>query len=331
MRTKMFFLSLFAFCLQLQAQRMPLIFETDMGNDVDDALAIDMLYKYAKQKRIDLMAVMLNKEGDFPPQYIALLNRWYGMKKVPIGLSNRQQASRVAGKNYTQVVCEATDEKGSLRYKQRSKDMEGLLAAPQLYRKLLARAKDHSVTIVSVGFSTNLALLLDTPADEYSPLNGRELVAQKVLRLVTMAGHMENPRYVEYNVHNDIPACKKVYEEWPTSIYTSPFELGLQICYPKESILNDFGWTKHHPIVDSYKAYLPKLEDRPTWDLTAVLYAVDPQQFFQVTGPGVIEVTKEGYTHYKPSAAGNHYYLSVTPKQAEDIKRYFVEMITQKP
>ena len=90
-------------------------------------------------------------------------------------------------------------------------------------------------------------------------------------------------------------------------------------------------WTKHHPIVDSYKAYLPKLEDRPTWDLTAVLYAVDPQQFFQVTGPGVIEVTKEGYTHYKPSAAGNHYYLSVTPKQAEDIKRYFVEMITQKP
>ena len=138
MRTKMFFLSLFAFFLQLQAQRLPLIFETDMGNDVDDALAIDMLYKYAKQKRIDLMAVMLNKEGDFPPQYIALLNRWYGMKKVPIGLSNRQQASRVAGKNYTQVVCESSDAEGRPIYKQRAKDVKGLLAAPQLYRKFLA-------------------------------------------------------------------------------------------------------------------------------------------------------------------------------------------------
>lgn len=327
------FLLLFTcfFTLCMQAKRQSIIFETDMGNDVDDALAIDMLYKYAKDKRINLMAVMLNKEGDFPAQYIALLNRWYGMKNVPIGLSGRQKASRVAGKNYTQVVCEARDAKGDLIYKQNKKDLEGLLPAPQLYRKLLAKAKDGSVTIISVGFSTNLAMLLETKPDVYSPLSGKELVAKKVARLVTMAGHMENPTYVEYNVNNDIPSCRKVYEEWPTPIYTSPFELGLQICYPKESILNDFGWTKHHPIVDSYKAYLPKLEDRPTWDLTSVLYAIDPQDFFQVIGPGVIKVTKEGYTHYKPLADGRHYYLRVTPEQAVQIRNYFVKMITQKP
>ena len=332
MKTKHFlFFFTWIFSLCVQAQRMPLIFETDMGNDVDDALAIDMLYKYAKEKRIDLMAVMLNKEGDFPARYIALLNRWYGMKNVPIGLSPRNSASRVAGKNYTQVVCEETDEKGKPLYKQKAKDLAGLLPAVQLYRKLLSRAKDRSVTIVSVGFSTNLALLLDTEGDEYSPLSGRELIGKKVLRLVAMAGHMENPNYVEYNINNDIPSCRKVYEEWPTPIYTSPFELGLQICYPKESILNDFGWTEHHPIVDSYKAYLPKLEDRPTWDLTAVLYAVDPQQFFKVTGPGVIHVSEKGCTTYSPSEKGNHYYLSVSPEQAADIKRYFVEMITRKP
>jgi len=29
----------------MRAERMNIIFETDMGNDVDDALAIDMLYK----------------------------------------------------------------------------------------------------------------------------------------------------------------------------------------------------------------------------------------------------------------------------------------------
>ncbi|MBR4404812.1 MAG: hypothetical protein IKT30_00335, partial [Bacteroidaceae bacterium] len=58
------------------AQRLNVIFETDMGNDVDDALAIDMLYKYHRSKKIDLMAIMLNKEGQYPPRFIDLLNRW---------------------------------------------------------------------------------------------------------------------------------------------------------------------------------------------------------------------------------------------------------------
>lgn len=329
---KRFVLLLTMLCLGLgmQAQRMNIIFETDMGNDVDDALAIDMLYKYNKQKRINLMAVMLNKEGEFPPKYIDLLNTWYGQKRIPIGVSPRANQSIVAGTNYTQVVCEELDEKGKPLYKRSIKDYSKLLSAVKLYRKLLAKAEDASVTIVSVGFSTNLALLLDTKADEYSPLTGKELVAQKVKRLVTMAGHIENPKYAEYNVVNDIAACQRVFNEWPTPIYMSPFELGLQVRYPAQSIENDFTWTKHHPIVDSYKVYLKKIEDRPTWDLTAVLYAIDPQQFFNISSAGKIVVTDEGYTHYKQDAAGKHFYLFITPEQAKAILDYFVTMVTAK-
>ena len=75
--------------LGVQARRLNIIYETDMGNDVDDALAIDMLYKYVRQGQIRLMAVMLNKEGEFPPQYIDLLNTWYGQRRIPIGVSNQ--------------------------------------------------------------------------------------------------------------------------------------------------------------------------------------------------------------------------------------------------
>ena len=181
-----------------------------------------------------------------------------------------------------------------------------------------------------MGFSTNLALLLDTEADEYSLLTGKELIAKKVKRLVTMAGHIQNPKFAEYNVVNDVKACQRVFAEWPTPIYMSPFELGLQICYPAHSIENDFTWAPHHPIVDSYKAYLPKIEDRPTWDLTAVLYAIDPQQFFNISPAGRVVVTNEGYTHYTQDASGNHYYLSVTPEQAKSILAYFVKMVTAK-
>jgi hypothetical protein len=49
-----------------------------------------------------------------------------------------------------------------------------------LYREVLAGQPDHSVTIISVGFSTNLARLLDSGSDSYSPLDGRALVAKKV-------------------------------------------------------------------------------------------------------------------------------------------------------
>lgn len=330
MKKLVLLLTMLCFGFGMRAQRMNVIFETDMGNDVDDALAIDMLYKYNKQKRINLMAVMLNKEGEFPPKYIDLLNTWYGQKRIPIGVSPRADKSLVAGTNYTQVVCEKLDEKGKPLYKRSIKDYSKLLSAVKLYRKLLAKAEDASVTIVSVGFSTNLALLLDTKADEYSPLTGKELVAQKVKRLVTMAGHIENPKYAEYNVVNDVAACQRVFSEWPTPIYMSPFELGLQVRYPAQSIENDFTWTKHHPIVDSYKVYLKKIEDRPTWDLTAVLYAIDPQQFFNISPAGKIVVTDEGYTHYKQDAAGKHFYLFITPEQAKAILEYFVTMVTAK-
>ena len=314
----------------MRAERQNVIFETDMGNDVDDALAIDMLYKYNKQKRINLMAVMLNKEGEFPPKYIDLLNTWYGQKRIPIGVSPRADQSLVAGPNYTQVVCEELDAKGKPLYKRSIKDYTKLLPAVKLYRKLLAKAEDASVTIVSVGFSTNLALLLDTKPDEFSPLTGKELIGRKVKRLVAMAGHIENPKYAEYNVVNDVKACQRVFQDWPTPICISPFELGLQIRYPARSIEEDFTWAKHHPIVDSYKAYLKKIEDRPTWDLTAVLYAVDPQQFFNISPAGHIEVTDEGYTHYTQDASGRHFYLSVTPEQARAILDYFVRMVTSK-
>jgi inosine-uridine nucleoside N-ribohydrolase len=331
MKRYLFTVTLLSLVLLLQAARQNVIFETDMGNDVDDALAIDMLYKYHREGRIRLMAVMLNKEGEYPPQFIDLLNTWYGQRRIPIGVNNRHDQSMVAGANYTQVVCQEKDETGRPLYKRSVRDYGKLLPAPSLYRKLLAKAKDHSVTIVSVGFSTNLALLLDTQPDEYSPLSGRELVARKVDRLVTMAGHMQDANFHEYNVVNDIPACQRVYSEWPTPIYTSPFELGLQIKYPARSIENDFGWTAHHPIVDAYRAYLPKIEDRPTWDLTAVLYAIDPQDFFQVSKPGRITITDQGSSLYQPQDAGQHYYLSVTPSQAARILDYFVQKITKKP
>ena len=61
----------------------------------------------------------------------------------------------------------------------------GCLQVPEawrLYRQLLAAQPDASVTISSIGFTTNMELLLKSPPDQYSPLSGIDLVAAKVSR-----------------------------------------------------------------------------------------------------------------------------------------------------
>ncbi len=102
-----------------------------------------------------------------------------------------------------------------------------------------------------------------------------------------MAGNFEGDRMIEYNVLRDVPAAKKVFEEFPCKIVTSPFELGNYILYPASSIEHDFNWTTAHPVVIAYKSYMPMPYDRQTWDLTAVLYAINGEQpYFTISKPG---------------------------------------------
>ena len=146
-----------------------------------------------------------------------------------------------------------------------------------------------------------------------------------------MAGCISNPKTHEYNVKKDIPAAKIIFEEWPSPVVTSPFEVGVQVRYPATSIENDFAWAPQHPVVEAYKAYLPMPYDRPTWDPTAVLYAVEGGDWFTVSAPGRIEVTEKGSTLFTEDENGTRRYLSVTPEQADAILKHFISLISSKP
>ena len=198
-----------------------IILETDIGNDVDDALALDMLYKYLDAGDIDLLGITINKEGTYPAEYTDIMNTWYDYPQIPIGIIHNGADCENDATNYAKAVCLIQKDNGEPAFKRSLKgDYNQLPEAPALYRKLLAQQPDSSVTIISVGFSTNLARLLDTPADDVSPLTGKELVAQKVKLLCTMAGCFNNPNLFEYNVVKDIPAAKKIFSEWPTTLVT---------------------------------------------------------------------------------------------------------------
>jgi inosine-uridine nucleoside N-ribohydrolase len=153
-----------------------------------------------------------------------------------------------------------------------------------------------------VGFSTNLARLLESH-------DGASLVAHKVRLLVTMAGHFP-PAQPEFNVVTDIPSAQKVFAEWPTPVVFSGFEIGEALLFPARSIEHDFSWVRDHPVVDAYRNYMPMPYDRPTWDLTAALYAVRPEAgYFSLSPPGTVRVDDKGNTLFRASAEGKHRYL----------------------
>jgi inosine-uridine nucleoside N-ribohydrolase len=312
--------------------RVNLIMETDIGNDIDDAIAMDLIYKNIDAKRVNLLGVCINKEGYKTGEFVDILNTWYGHPDVPIGIIRDGATCDEVRFNYTRKVVEMTGEDGSPTFKRTLNEYDNLPEAPVLYRKLLAKAKDHSVVIASVGFSTNLARLLETPADKYSKLTGKELVAKKVKLLSTMAGSFDRTGRHEYNVVKDIPAAKKVFEEWPTPLVTSPWEVGAEIRYPARSIDNDFGWSDGpNPLVEAYYHYQPRPYNSPTWDPTAVLYAIEGGEWFTVSEPGFIKVTDEGETVFTPNPEGNRRYLMVDQIQQEAIMAHFIDIVSKVP
>lgn len=311
--------------------RLKVMFETDMGNDVDDALALDMLYKYMNEGKIDLLSISTNKNNIHSSLFISLMNNWYGYPGIPVGRVKNGADSEDNPNNYARSAYNYTAQ-GKQRIFKAPDTAAPYPESVALYRELLSKQADSSVIIISVGFSTNLARLLGSAPDSFSSLTGRELVASKVKLLSLMAGDFEEKRMAEYNVKIDVNAAEKVFKDWPGKIVASPFELGNTILYPASSIQNDFRWTEHHPVVVAYESYRKMPYDRPTWDLTSVLYAVEGlKDYFTISAPGKVSVDKAGYTFFSPSPHGNHFYLMTNEQQQQKIKQRFISLITRNP
>lgn len=307
-----------------------MIFDTDMGNDIDDALALGVIHALQSRGECKLLAVTSTKDNDFSAPYCNLVNHFYKRGEIPVGAVRNGKTPEDS--KYIRVPVEAKDGDQS-RYPRSLNSGKEAPEAVALLRKTLAAQPDHSVLMVVVGFSTNIARLLDTPGDDVSPLSGKELVAKKVRLLSIMAGMFTaEKRHKEYNVYIDLPAARKVYADWPTPIVASGYEIGLAIEYPVTSILHDFNYVPHHPLRESYELYLKMPYNRATWDLTSVLYAVRPNHgYFGQSESGTITVDDQQITQFAASSQGKHRYLTATPEQLVRVKEALVQLASQPP
>lgn len=308
-----------------------IIFDNDMGNDVDDIMAIDILLKYQDMGKIKVLGILSNRDAPSSIAFCDLYDTWCGYPQIPLGIVVNGSNPTPEKQSYATKILNLKV-KGKKVFKTTYSDPRNLPNAVDLYRKLLSKAKDKSVIIISTGFSSNLSRLMETQGDKYSPLNGTELLKKKVSWISVMAGNFRTGAKGEYNVTNDIPAAKKFFEETPVPLAFSDFDLGKSIRYPGTSVLNDFKWVKHHPFVEAYKTYAKMPYDRPTWDPTSVLYALEPNAgFFGLSDKGNVSVDAKGVTTFTPSATGKCRYLTVTDTQRKKILDFFIKFIPQRP
>lgn len=314
------------------AEPVRLIFDTDIGNDVDDVLALGMIHSLQSRGACRLLGVTITKDSDLAGPFVDAINTFYLRGDTPIGVV-RPGKTPEPGK-FLPLAAEKVN--GVFRYPHDLLSSKDAVEAVALLRKLLATEPDGSVSIAQVGFSTNLARLLDSKPDAVSPLAGKDLIRAKVKVLSIMAGAFQtidgNAHFCEYNVVQDIANCKKLTDEWPTAVVWSGFEIGISLPYPAISIERDYSYVPDHPVSESYRRYEPPPHNRPTWDLTSVLYAVHPDRgYFDLSPPGQITVESDGFTRFKPAAGGRHRYLKLSDQQRCRVLEALVQLSSQPP
>jgi inosine-uridine nucleoside N-ribohydrolase len=251
-------------------KQMPvnIIFDTDIAPDYDDVGAMALLHAFADAGEANILATISSNAFETTVPTISVLNTYFNRPDIPIGVTKKESPNKECQQKWAQAIIK--------KYPHSLRTNDAAAEAVALYRKILASQPDNSVTIVTVGFFTNLAGLLDSKGDAYSPLDGKALVSKKVNRLVSMAASLKNGNSgYEFNVITDAVASKKVFQEWPTPVILSGFEIGEKILTGIALIHNDA--IQNSPVKDAFAIALTKDHNtigRNSWDETAVLVAV---------------------------------------------------------
>lgn len=293
-------------------QPVPVIFDTDMGPDYDDVGAITMLHAFADAGQARILATIASTNYSNVAPVLSVLNTYFNRPDVPIGVPKGKAISDRDMQHWSDTLV--------VRYPHAVKSNDATPDAVTLYRQILAKQPDHSVTVITIGFLTNLADLLDSPADQYSNLSGKALAAKKIKRVVSMAGKFPAGR--EYNVFRDSTSSKIVFANWPTPILMSGFEIGEQI--HSGLPLTQNARIQHSPVKDVFRISLPKAAEdkngRMSWDQTAVLVGVKGHEPYYTVKSGRLTMNPDGSNGWDNSGKGHQYLVVKMPvSQVEEL------------
>lgn len=318
----------------VSAQPVRIIYDTDMALDVDDVGALAVLHHLADKHECELLAVGISTpvniyDGYYAAACASAINTYYGRPDIPVGGYRGPYSISHAVSTYVEPVAKAFPHPL----------YSGLQASDawKLYRKILAQSPDTSVVFVVVGFHTNMELLLDSKPDEYSPLNGYELVKQKVKLLSCMGGNFPDGGE-EFNFNTYARSTLYVVSSWPSPVVFGGGEFGCHVeC---GGTLTEKYKIEDNPVAMSWY-YFNGGKPRASWDELSALYAVRGcRNYFELSQPGQCFFMIKGgewqpnrnnsQNIWIPMPTGRHRYL-IPVMSYKDLGNELDEMILARP
>jgi hypothetical protein len=310
-KARLLFLSLASLPLALGAPPV-IIFDTDMGSDVDDAGALAVLHKLADLGEARIAGVVFSSgRNRYGAGVCDAINTWYGRGDLPLGQYQRDDVGDPANR-YSEQIARATALYGH----------DVIDDAPELvdaYRRMLGGQPDGAVTIVTVGHPHGLAYLLrDTQA--------AELVRRKVSRWVAM-GYCGTEPLDDWNTARNGAAAyfNELFPKWFTDLYVS---------WPGETVITGHCklplTPKENPVREAYRLWNDAIRTgRSSWDQVAVLFAVRPG-LFHVEAGGSMDQTADLRTFWNV-ARDNPKHHRVTPRLSDGELAVIIEDLMSRP
>lgn len=292
-----------------------IIFDTDFGGDADDLGALAMINHFQNKGEVDCMAVMCWNLEKYAVSSIDAVNTYYGNPSIPV--ATRSGETHETFWNHSKSIASQLPHQ---------KNQKNVPKTTELYRKILSESDDHSIVIVTVGPLANIQYLIESQADSYSPLSGKELIHQKVKEFVIMGGNFPTSED-EWNFNGDMPGVTKfVLENLNLPITFSGAELGASIKtgevfneLPKDAplFLGFYHFSQHAPWVKDQ--FNRRIFDNATFDQTAVLYAVrnGVGLYWDKVSDGMCLADENGGNTWEPKAHSKHSYLVLKMPKSE--------------
>ena len=294
------------------------IFDTDMGNCPDDLLAMQALFALQSEGVCQVEAVMSSAKHNGSKKLLDCAMHYYHADDIPLGLVEGDGDLFEITPYY--ALADQTNEDGTPLLEGTGTDIADRPTGCEVYRETLASLPDNSAVIICVGMATNIGELLDSEADEISPLTGRELVEAKVKTLYIMAGcfdkveRVDQPGeylYAEYNVLGDIPLAQKVLQTWPADLVLMPLEAGMAYPCIREDVLADYADQPNSLLYLTFSQWdtdnVPSNVGEHWWDPMVVAYALDDSASSCFAEPvrGTVTVLDDGKTTFEADENGN--------------------------
>jgi inosine-uridine nucleoside N-ribohydrolase len=277
-----------------------IIFDTDLGPDYDDVGALAFLHAMADSGKAEILATVSSNKHELVVPSISVINTWFGRPALPTGSPKTAGVDLGSSQHWADSIV--------ARYPHSIGSTSESEDAVRIYRKILDSQPDSSVTIITVGFLTNLNNLLHSQPDDLSPLNGPNLVARKVKKLISMAGWFPEGR--EFNIYMDSVASEYVFSNWPGEIIFTGFEIGKNIFTGLKLVQSDI---KNSPVKDAFRIAMSFSEEdrsgRMSWDETAVLIGIYGTEGFFDEVKGKIIVNSDGSNRWENNPQGKQSYV----------------------